>query len=155
MCSFQVRILVEAFKNKRRYLSHNDLSPGMTVRELNSSIPSVYTELSGEYDDENTWKDMSLIYNRAMFVYRTTKAEAHQWMLHIVAEITGLAILSVWPLLPAAVAGNERALQKRAIYNRIIFPLDDWRKKLPVIAVLWCNGARRDREPDHFTPLVP
>ena len=127
----------------------------MKVQQLAKSIPVMYTELSGEYDAENTTKDMSLIYNRAMFVYRTAKAEAHQWMLHIVAEITGMPIASVWPLLPGAAAGSQRAVEKRAVYNRIIFPLDNWRHKSPVISVMWCNSLRRDLEPNHFVPVVP
>jgi hypothetical protein len=150
---------LEAFINKGRYLDHADLSPGIEAEALTQTIPQMYVELSGAYDSDNTWEDKDLIYNKVMFNYRRRKAEAHQWMLHIVANFTGLAISSIWPLLPAAAdvsgAAYERARDKRLVYNRVIYPLDNWDRLFPSIAVLWCNSQAKDREPNHFVPVVP
>ena len=92
-----------------------------------------------------------------MFTYRTQYAEAHQWMMHIVANITGLAIASIFPLLPAAEPdqNNVRAMQKRDVYNRIIYPLDNMNYLLPAIAIMWCHGETAGLEPNHFAPVVP
>ena len=67
--SLQVRILVEAFTNKKRYMSHTDMAAGVNVSSMTQTVPSMYIELSGEYDENNTWEDRDLIYNKVKIAF--------------------------------------------------------------------------------------
>lgn len=141
------------------YLDHANLSIGMAGEVMSMTVPQLYCQLSGEYDGDNTWDDADLIYNRVFFNYRTPRAEAQQWMVHIVANIAGVAINSIWPWLPACAAGDPFAVMKRAVYNRTIYPTIakpvTWNGERATIAIMWCHNAKRDSEPNHFVPVVP
>lgn len=131
----------------------------MQGEEISLTLPQLYCQLSGEYDEQNTFEDSDLIYNSVFFKYRKPRAEAQQWMVHIVANLTGLAISSIWPWLPAVAAGDPFATMKRAAFNRVIYPTlakpVTWNRERATIAILWCNAGKRDAEPNHFVPVVP
>lgn len=147
---------MEAFLNKATYLDHEQMSIGMGGEEMTMDVVQLYTQLSGCYDELNTWKDRTLIYNKLMFKYRKSGMEAQQWMLHMVANVTGLAIDSIWPWLPAAEAKNSFALMKRDVFNRVIYPTNvPWNRLRATIAVMWCHGSTKGKEPNHFVPVVP
>ena len=70
VAELRIRIIIDGFINKHEYISHSFLARGMSGPDLMSSLPETLAELSGYYDEQNTMKDVALIYNNMLWNYR-------------------------------------------------------------------------------------
>ena len=182
VAELRVRIVIEGFVRKHEFMDHAFLARGMAGTDLLTSIPETLAELSGYYDDQNTMNDVSLIYNNMLWNYRRSHEvrtcnvtgtsqiqnhcslfhsctislqEAGLWMFHIVANFFRAPIISTYPWMGAHKAGNLVMLEKRRIYNRIIYPREGGSNR-PAVCIMWtrCDG-KLNSEPNHFVPVVP
>ena len=68
-------------------------------------------------------------------------------MMHMMANLIDSPIISMFPELQSRSQGH---LEKRLLYNRIIYPENAGRTS-PYIAIMWCRGDHEMKlTPNHF-----
>ena len=72
-------------------------------------------------------------------------------MMHMMANLIQSPIISMFPESKSKSQGH---LEKRLLYNRIIYPENTGRTS-PYIAIMWCRGDRDMKStPNHFVSVV-